>query len=145
MQKIEFARYFFTEKKIIASILIVAGVSLVFLMLTPSPQDNTNSKFWDLQLSDKPIIDRILVAEGYTFSGLFFLLANTWGHLILGDLIMKASPAAFLGIFSVYSLVCIPVILTRREIKLKRRIIYAYFSSTQFSLLPVALLSVAGL
>ena len=145
MEKREFPRYSSLEKKIITSIVIAAGLSFTFLILSTGQQDFANSTFTIFPLSDKPIMERILLAEGLTFSGFFFALVNTYGIFLLALSLGAGSPIAILGIFPVYSMVCIPIILTRREIKLKRRIIYAYFSSTQFSLLPIAILVFAGL
>jgi len=144
MEKRKFLQYPPLEKGTIVSIIIVAIANLILLLFYPGTNEiKTNSDF--LSLNDS-LLERILIVEGFTFLGYVPLhTSSLMGPLFLISAIAWGKITALWGIFIVYAPLSIPIILTRKEIILKKRIIYAYFSFTQFALLPYLILFFPGL
>ena len=133
------------ELLIISSIITAAVLSISLLVLNAYEIENMtfkNSSIFDLPEQDVWL--SILATEALFFSGFIFFLDHLLGWILIAGWASKANPLALLGILLAYSAISIPIIGTRKIFSKKKKIIYSYFSATQFSGLTFVMWAVSN-
>jgi len=145
-KKISARFYSVWEKRLLASIIFVAILNLVLWVLLPLSTMPPPYESNFLSSIPSGLLDPYWgILTLWTFSGFLLFLEITFVFALAYTAIWEGEPIAFLIILIIYSIVNIPIILTYNKIPLKRRLVYAYFNSTQISLLSFLIISHAFL
>jgi len=136
-QKISKRFYSVWEKRILCLIISISGLNLALLVLLPLSFLIPSEEMGFVLPITPGLVNWWVFAEYWAFTGTLLFFEITFGFVLVIAAFMDGEPIAFLGILIVYSILSIPIILAYNKIPWARRLVYAYFNSTQFSLLTL--------